>query len=324
MLDRALALVNDIEAIPGVLDCMVAADGLQGTLRDGIGGASWTPRHIVLTGLGSSRFAALDVEADLRALGLEVVVEHASTDRPVEPSADCLLVAISSSGRTTEVVAAAERHRGASRVLAITRDASSPLAGAADSVAVLPIEAEASGVATTTYVATIAVLRYLLAAVAGVGSPASSLARAAAEARAVLASRDAWLPAALGVVREVESLTILGPWSARGVAEQLALLFREAPRRSADVFETAEWLHTGIYIALPGSVVLVIAGSPADAEVARTIAGRSGQVIAVGSSADSLSLQAAGVIPAAGGAARIVGPALLAAELWRAMPGPLG
>ena len=324
MLDRAAALVRDIEAIPGVLDFIAAADGLQNTIRDGIGGTSWLPRRVVLTGLGSSRFAALDVEADLRALGGEVIVEHASTDRPVQPSTDCLFVAISSSGRTAEVVAAAERHRGLSRVLAVTRDATSRLAGAADSVVVLPAEAEESGVATTTYVATVAVLRYLVAVLGTLASPASALAEAAADARVVLATRDAWLPGALALVREVEALSVLAPWSERGAAEQVALLFREAPRRSADVAETAEWLHTGVYTALPGSVVLVVAGSPADGEVARTIDGRSGRIIVIGGDGSAPPWPAAAVIPAGSPIVRIVGPALVAAALWRAMPGPLG
>ncbi len=327
MLDRATALVRDIEAIPVVLDRMAAADGLQDVLRDQIGGASWTPRRIVLTGLGSSRFAAIDVETELRALGIDVAVEPASTDRPIEPSAETLLVAISSSGRTAEVVAAVERHRSVSRVLAVTRDATSRLAGAAHSVAVLPLEVEESGLATTTYVATIAVLQYLVAALGGATAPGPTLAEAAADARSILSTRDAWLPPALEIMREVEALTVLAPWSERGTAEQIALLFREAPRRSADVAETAEWLHTGIYTALPGCVAIVIAGSPADDEVARTIADRSGQVIAIGRDRGTAGTQpraAAAVIPGGSPVGRFVGPALLAAELWRAMPGLLG
>lgn len=329
MQDRAEALVRDIEAVPGVLDQMAADDGLEHALLHGIG-ASWAPRRVVLTGLGSSRYAALDIEAELRALDIEVMVETASTDRPIEPSADTLLVAISSSGRTSEVVGAAERHRGVSRVLAVTRDATSRLAGAADFVAALPVEAEESGVATTTYVATMGLLRHLVAALGGTASAASGLADAAADGRSILATRDAWLPPALAIVREVEALTVLAPWSERGTAEQVALLFREAPRRSADVTETAEWLHTGIYTALPGCVALVIAGSPADQEVAATIVGRSGRVIAIGGregdvgAPGALRWAAAAAIPSSSPIARVVGPALLAAELWRAMPGPLG
>ncbi len=338
MVDRATALVHDIEAIPLVLDDMAAADGLQNALRAGIGGASWTPRRVVLTGLGSSRFAALDIEADLRALDIDEAVEPASTDRPIAPSADTLLVAISSSGRTPEVVAAAERHSGASRVLAVTRDASSRLAGTADFVAVLPVEAEESGVATTTYVATMAVLRYLVAALGEASSPASLLAEAAEDARSILATRDTWLPPALSILREVEALTVMAAWSERGAAEQIALLFREAPRRSADVAETAEWLHTGVYTALPGSLALVIAGSPADSEVAQTIVGRTGQVIVIGGGADTVkgpdallggqvrsgagtahASPAAAVIPGRSPIGRFVGPALLAAELWRTL-----
>lgn len=320
MTDRVAALVRDIEAIPDIYERLAGGEHLAHAVRAVLGGPRGLPRRVLLTGLGSSRFAALHVETRLRAAGIDSVVVPASTDIPVEPAADRLCVAISSSGRTAEVVAAARRHREAGAVLAITLDAGSPLAGAAHATAVLPVAAEESGIATTTYAATLAALVHLASALGAPGGPMSpeeEILSGARAARAVLASRDSWLPEALAVVRCAEAISVLGPWSERGQAEQVALLFREGPRRSADVFETAEWLHVGVYTALPGTVVLLLAGSPADAEVARTIAGRSGQAIAVHGPGADVSWPAAAVVPSPAGLGRFVGPALLAAELWR-------
>lgn len=320
MTDRVTALVRDLEAIPGAYERLAGAGELAQVFGEVLDGSRRRPRSIVLTGLGSSRFAALEIEAMLRSAGVETVVEPASTDTPIEPAVDRLCVAISSSGRTAETVAAAQRHRETGTVLAITRDAGSPLAGAAHATLVLPVAAEESGIATTTYAGTVAALLHLAAALGasdGFMSAAAQILAGAQMARAALASRNAWLPEALEVARSAEAISVIAPWSERGVAEQVALLFREGPRRSADVFETAEWLHVGVYTALPGSVTLLLAGSPADDEVARMIAGRSGQVIAVRGPVADGSWPAAAVVPSPVGPGRFVGPALLAAELWR-------
>lgn len=321
MTDRVAALVRDIEAIPDVYARLAEGKGFASAFRAVLEGPQGMPSQVVLTGLGSSRFAALQVEARLRAAGVDTVVEPASHDAPVAPAAGRLGVVVSSSGVTPEVVAAARRHHVAGTVLAITRDPGSPVAAAADATAKLDVAAEESGIATTSYAATLAALVHLAAALGAAGGSASAaqeLRAGAHAARAVLAARDTWLPDALAAVRSVEAISVLAPWSERGHAEQVALLFREGPRRSADVFETAEWLHVGIYTALPGTLALLLVGSPADAEVARTIAARSGRVIVVGDPAAGIQPQVAGpLIPSPAGIARFVGPALLAAELWR-------
>ena len=50
----------------------------------------------------------------------------------------------------------------------------------------------------------------------------------------------------------------------------------------AHAFETADWLHTGVYLAWSGHQVLAFAGSPADDEVDATLArrGANGSVVA--------------------------------------------
>ena len=322
--DRAAALVRDIEAIPSALEACRTSVVAPGDRRPGR-----QIRRVVLTGLGSSRFAALVAASAFRAAGLEVIVEPASTDTPDPSDADTLVVAISSSGRTPETVAAAERHRGRAQVVALTHEPESPLARAADATIRLPIAAEASGIATTSYVATVAVLLRLAAALgprrAGAPDAAVSIGRAALAVRELLAARASWLGETLAALGDAEAVAVLAPAGSIGVAEQAALLFREGPRLGAVAFETAEWLHVGIYTALPGSVAILLAGSPSDAEVVRTVLGRSGRVVAVGAPVPG----AAAVVPGshdvgdpdAHRLAEIVGPALLAAELWRAIPG---
>jgi hypothetical protein len=59
-------------------------------------------------------------------------------------------------------------------------------------------------------------------------------------------------------------------------------MLREAPRLPATAHETADWLHTAVYLAIPGHRALLFRGSPADAEVVDTISRRGGEAIVVG------------------------------------------
>ena len=273
-MDRAALLFGDLERTPEVLRVISARRPWR---RDLAG-----MRKVVLTGLGSSRFAALVVEPVLREAGLTVVVEHASASRPAFVAEGSLFVAVSSSGSTPETVAAIERAREAGALtLAITNNPDSPLALAADEVLALDAGVEDSGVASVSYCATVAVLAQLAAAL-GAGDPARSLLTAADGIDSLLGSRGDWLPAATDCLDGAAAVHVLADASALGTAEQAALLLRECPRLEADATDAGDWLHVGLYTALPGYRAMLLAGTRYDAFVADTIHGRSGRVLAIG------------------------------------------
>ena len=58
-------------------------------------------------------------------------------------------------------------------------------------------------------------------------------------------------------------------------------MLREGPRLPATAYETGDWLHTGVYLALPGHRVLLFPGAPADPDVIATVERRGGQVLIV-------------------------------------------
>ena len=306
MPDRIDAFVRDLEQIPAVIQRAIE----PGWMTDAVNIA--TARHyrrVLLAGLGSSRFAAMIAEDLFHGSTANVVVQPANVDRQPSAGKDLLTIAISASGRTPEVIEQANRNRASGRVIAITRDAASPLAQVGHAIAVLPVAAESSGVACTSFVATVVALLQLGMALpvphgtTKVPEAIGQGARLVADAtRDLLATRDAWLPPALDALDGVEDIAVLAPWSQRGAAEQAALHLRECPRRSAAAYETADWLHIGIYTALPGTAVLLFEGSPSDAEVERVVGDRGARLIRVpGSEAISRSTAAS----------------LLAAELWR-------
>lgn len=265
--DRVALFEADIAASPSALAAL-----LDGWAAPDLGGL----RRIVFIGLGSSRFAALVVEAQVRAAGLTAWVEYASTTAPPVPAGDLVVVAISASGRTREVLDAAERHRGRSLVIAATNDPASPLAGLADHVLALQAGEETAGIAARTFRATVAALALLT----GVATVASL--RPVVEALAHrLATSDAWCPPIVDALDRAPSIDVLADASLLGLAEQAALMLREAPRLPARAYESSDWLHTGVYLAMPGHRVLLYPGAASDDAVIDTVARRGGVVSSV-------------------------------------------
>ncbi len=276
--DRVALFQADIAASPSALSTL-----LDSWVAPALGGR---PR-VVFIGLGSSRFAALIVEAQVRAAGLTAWVEYASTSALTVPAEDLVVVAISASGRTREVLDAARRHRGLSLVLALTNDPASSLAALADHVLPLHAGEETAGIAARTFRATVATLALLT----GVASVASL--RPAVDALADrLATTDAWCPPIVDALDRAPSIDVLADAALIGLAEQAALMLREAPRLPAHAYDSGDWLHTGVYLAMPGHRILLYPGAASDDEVIDTVARRGGVVSRVPPAADAVLTRA--------------------------------
>ena len=265
--DRVAAFRSDITASPDAL-----ARLLDGWAAPDLGGRD----RFLLTGLGSSRFAALVVAAQIRARGGTAWAEYAGGAAPTRASDDLVTIAISASGRTPEVVAAAEAHAGRGVVVAVTNDPDSPLASRADVVVPLLAGVEAAGIAGRSFRATLAALSLLTAAttIDELRPTVDGLARR-------LAEPDASVETAADRLDGAAAIDVLADAALVGLAEQAALMLREAPRLPAHAFATGDWLHTGVYVALPGHRVVLVPGSPADAEVIATVERRGGVVVRV-------------------------------------------
>ena len=316
--DRVRALLDDIEAAPDELAAVVQAQAVA--IREIPLGALARPAWR-FTGMGSSRFAALDAAARLRASGRDAHAELASASGGSAGGRDTLVVAISASGRTAQAVAAAERHRGSSFVVGLTARGDSALAGAADAVVPLAATvAETSGIATMTYRATVAALAALVD-----DGDAEALRRRLGTApdalRALRGGGSAWAHRAADVLDGGRPVHVLGDGLRAGLVEQAALMLREAPRLAATAWDTGDWLHVGVYTLVPGDPVLLYAGSPADDEAVGVIRARGGRIVAVGGDVPEAEVN----VPLPESALddpvvrALVEPAvaeLLAAELW--------
>ena len=268
--DRVAAFRTDIAASPVAL-----ARLLDGWTAPDLGGRS----RFVLTGLGSSRYAALVAAARVRARGGVAWVEIAGGSAPTRPADDLVAVAISASGRTPEVLDAVDAHAGRGLVVGVTNDPDSPLAERADVVVPLHAGPEIAGIAGRSFRATIAALGLLTGA-----TTVDELRPAVAGLAARLTEPEAELNASADALDGAPGLDVLADAPSVGLAEQGALMLREAPRLPAHAFETADWLHTGVYLALPGHRVVLFSGSHADDDVVATVERRGGTVVRLAAS----------------------------------------
>ena len=301
------------ESLSGLLD---AYDGLASPL-EGVGEIH--ERRIVLVGMGSSRFAALAAAARLRSAGLDAHVEYSSAVLSVPPAPNTLVVAISSSGSTAETIDVARRHRGTSRVVAVTNRPELALGETADVVLPLLAGEETGGIACRSFQATVAVLLLLVGRATG-GVDATRLRPAVASVANLIASRDDWIAPALAIL-DGGAVDVVAPAERLSSAEQGALMLREAPRIRAAACETGDWLHVDLYLTRPpGYRAILLSGSRFDPSFVEWIERRGCAFVAVGEPVAGAALNVGYAGAGDPDIALLVETTvveLLAAELWR-------
>ena len=194
------------------------------------------------------------------------------------------LIAISQSGRSPDLIAAAEdAQKQGALVIALVNDAGSPLADLADIV--IPVHAgpETSVAATKSFVCTLVALVHLVAE----WSQDSALLAALETVGDVLedAANADW-SAAVPLLKDAEEMLVLGRGPTLPIAGEAALKLKETSSLHAEAFSSAEVAHGPMTLVEAGDPVLVLA--PLD--VARTglrerledFAARGANVIAAG------------------------------------------
>lgn len=256
------AFRRDLELIPERLDAL--AGHLDATLRDQAGRPARDGR-VLLLGMGSSAYAAGPVAALARRHGVGTAAELASVASPVPPAPDLTVVAVSATGRSVEVLAAVQPYVSTGRLVVVTNDDASPLAGLGDEVVPLHAGTEHSGVAARTYRHTTPVLTALLAQWAptlAVGLT-DTVRRAAWASSALLVAEGQWVAALADHLLGPDGAFLLAPAERLGSAQQGALMLREVPRRPAVACEVGDWSHVDVYLTRTLDYrALLYAGSP--------------------------------------------------------------
>jgi fructoselysine-6-P-deglycase FrlB-like protein len=269
----------DLEAKPGALHDL--ASGLSSgnpfrALPDDI-------RRVVFLGMGSSRYAARVAALRLRAAGVDAVAEYASA-LPRRPAPGMLVVVVSATGSSREVLDALDLPFGDATVLALTNDPASPVAKRADLVVPLLAGAEQGGVACRTYQHTLALLLALVGQLTGTGPDIPDLVRRTAVATTdLLDRRDQWLDRALTLLDGPDGVYTIAPAERISSADQSALMVREGPRRAATACETGDWAHVDVYLTKTLDYrALLFPGSRYDGQAMEWIRERGSTVLAVG------------------------------------------
>jgi fructoselysine-6-P-deglycase FrlB-like protein len=277
------SLRADLERKPEALERLAGALTQPGSLA----AIPARPRRVVLTGMGSSRYAAEVCAMRLRAAGLDAIAEPASAGISWPPGPDVLVVAISATGGSVETLAAVERYRG-SRIVALTEAPGSAIGQAADGVVPLHAGPEESGVACRTFQHTLLVLRAIEARLTGVPHDTAGLCRRVATATAdLLERRDEWLPGVANALDGPAGVYVLGPAERWSSAAQSALMVREGPRRPATGCETGDWSHVDVYLTKTLDYrALLLTGSRWDDRALEWLRIRGSTVVAVGAPVD--------------------------------------
>jgi CRISPR-associated protein Cas5a/b/c len=201
--------------------------------------------RIAVTGCGTSWFMAMAYAGLRESAGQGIGDAFAGSEFPVGREYD-LVVAISRSGTTTEVVDLLGALRGMVPTLVLTGVAGSPVTELADSSIVLDFADERSVVQTRFATSALAVLR------AGAGEDLTK----------PIADAELALTADLGTLPDAEQFTFLGRGWTVGLAQEAALKFREAAGAWTEAYPAMDYRHGPISIAQPGRVTWMFGDTP--------------------------------------------------------------
>jgi glucosamine--fructose-6-phosphate aminotransferase (isomerizing) len=289
----------EIAGQPGAMRRAAEALADQGDALRDVAGRAADASPLAFSGMGSSYDACYAPVTVLGGAGVGAIMADAAEvlhfRRPTLGSR-ALLVLVSQSGRSAEVVRLAEALRGGpSRpfLVSVTNGIDTPLAGLAD-VAFDTRAGEEHGPSTMTFAGSLVVLAGIARALGGEGDPSAVVAAVRADAERAAASTEALLEDAEGLAGRLGAwlgdrpvLALLGRGTARAASEMGALTLKEAARYPAESLEAAQFRHGPLELAGAGTAVAVVATEAATRELdlglAEELAGHGTAVMVVSS-----------------------------------------
>jgi len=252
----------------------------------------WPPT-VVFTGMGSSMYAAYPAQAYLNSLGIRALIwETAELVDHLRKfhGADILLVVVSQSGETAEVLRLLDALPRKEGLVAVCNSEASALARRANLL--LPMMAgRAAAVGTKTYACAVAVLMYLAVAISR--KPPQALTQAlmqAIEAQEEILERgdEVTLPT-VEYFNKPHYIALLSRGAELASAYQGALLFKEVAKMGAEPMSAAQFRHGPMEIIDPSHRYIIFARQretgpkhPADAglfKLAKDIRKHGGRVL---------------------------------------------
>ena len=254
ILEQPQALARLLDAAPR------AYAGLTAALRQR------RPRFAVIAARGTSDNAALYAQylfAVRNALPVALAAPSTITLYGARPDMrDALVIGISQSGRSPDIVAVLEeaRRQGALTVTLVNA-AESPLAEVADEVIDLAAGPERATAATKSYTAELLAVALVSTALdTGSAEETADLARLPDLAAAALATEDAARAISAGHAPRTHGV-VLGRGYAYATAREWSLKLQELAQLLVQPYSTADFEHGPLALAEPGFAVLAVAPS---------------------------------------------------------------
>lgn len=221
-------------------------------------------RRVVLTGMGSSFHSLHELHLVLIAARIDAVMietselVHYMTNWCASSS---LIVAVSQSGKSAEIVRLLGINRGRAPIIAVTNEGSSPLAAAADALLLTYAGSEVS-VSCKTYVASLAALHCLGAIFRGRSVAASRrIIRTTAQATAAyLNGWQAHVDQLESTLLHKRQLSLVGRGISLSAVGTGALIIKEADRFPAEGMSSAAFRHGPLEMVGPHTLTFVFRG----------------------------------------------------------------
>jgi glutamine---fructose-6-phosphate transaminase (isomerizing) len=257
--------LSDLQSQPAAFHALrerLATVTLSGELSSGVRTGRF--RRVVLTGMGSSLHALYPLHLWLTAQGyVSHLVETAELLIGYEPfrSKDTLLIVVSQSGQSAEVVDLLKAGSAFGHIIGITNTPQSTLDRAADTKLALQAGSE-STVSCKTYLNTLALLHWLAAALT-TGDTATALAELAAVQNSVRSYLESWAShvAAWGeLIGDVRSIFVTGRGVSLATAWTGGLILKESTRIHAEGMSCAAFRHGPLEMISDEVLVLVLSG----------------------------------------------------------------
>jgi glucosamine--fructose-6-phosphate aminotransferase (isomerizing) len=230
--------------------------------------------RIVLTGMGSSFHVLHPVTLDMIQQGYTAIMLETSELVHYQRSffdSQTLIIAVSQSGRSAEIVRLLEVNERHAAVLGITNTPDSLLARQADA-AVLTSAGEEFSVSCKTYVSTLLALKWLADRIANRGD--ASMAALEGAASAVKSYLDRWEDHVVRLtedLKNVQRLFFVGRGSSLAAAGTGALIVKESDHFHAEGMSSAALRHGPFEMLNPLILVAVFAGDSTTADLNRRL-----------------------------------------------------
>lgn len=274
---RDCSYLHDLIEQPDALERTIAAlanehslDSLAGNLR----GARW--RRVALTGMGSSYWACRPLYLRLLKQGLTPVMVETSELIHYECdwlTPDTLVMAVSQSGRSVEIVRLLEYARERCEIIGVTNTPDSPLATQSTAALLTHAGAEHT-VSCKTYLATLLALDWLGDLLSGEDrAPLLEQARAAVEpVRAYLSEWPAHVRQLMPLLEGVDDIFVVGRGPSISAAGTGGLILKESTHYHAEGLSAAAFRHGPFEMLSDTVFVLVLEGDARSAPFSRKLA----------------------------------------------------